>query len=201
MDARLVSLLDELHRHGVEHDAGKTDRLERLRNLEPETAALLALLVRATGARHVLELGTSNGYSTVWLADAVAANSGNLTSVELDPERTTQAAQNLERAGLRAVVDLRIQDAADTLRQSEDEEWDMIFLDAERPAYTDYWPDLVRTLRPRGVLAVDNVLSHAAEVAEFRELVSDDERFSEALSPTGAGALLVVREADERPHR
>jgi predicted O-methyltransferase YrrM len=201
MDARLATLLEDLHRHGVEHDAGKADRLERLRNLEPETAALLALLVRATGARRVLELGTSNGYSTVWLADAVAANSGSLTSVELDPERTTQAAQNLERAGLRAVVDLRIQDAGDTLRQSEDDEWDMIFLDAERPAYTGYWPDLVRVLRPRGVLAVDNVLSHAAEVADFRTLVSADERVSEALSPTGAGALLVVLEADERVRR
>ena len=201
MDARLASLLDDLHRHGVEHDAGKADRLERLRNLEPETAALLALLVRATGARRVLELGTSNGYSTVWLADAVAANSGSLTSVELDPERTTQAAQNLEQAGLRSVVDLRIQDAADTLRQSDDDEWDMIFLDAERPAYADYWPDLVRTLRPRGVLAVDNVLSHADEVAEFRALVNADERVSEALSPSGAGALLVVREADERVRR
>jgi predicted O-methyltransferase YrrM len=193
MDARLATLLEDLHRHGVEHDAGKADRLERLRNLEPEMAALLALLVRATGARRVLELGTSNGYSTVWLADAVAANSGNLTSVELDPARTTQAAQNLEQAGLRAVVDLRIQDAADTLRQSDDDEWDMIFLDAERPAYTDYWPDLVRVLRPRGVLAVDNVLSHAGEVADFRALVSADERVSEALSATGAGALLVVR--------
>lgn len=196
MDARLRELLDDLHRHGLEHDAARADRLERLRNLEPETAALLALLIRATGARRVLELGTSNGYSTVWLADAVASNEGTLTSVELDPERTTQAARNLERAGLRTVVDLRIQDAADALRQSDDGEWDMIFLDAERPAYTDYWPDLVRSLRPRGVLAVDNVLSHAAEVAEFRALVGADERVSEALSPTGAGALLVVREAD-----
>ena len=193
MDARLSGLLDDLHRHGVAHDADKADRLERLRNLEPDTAALLALLVRATGARHVLELGTSNGYSTVWLADAVAANDGGLTSVELDPERTTQAAQNLEKAGLRRVVDLRIQDAADALRQSEDAEWDMIFLDAERPAYASYWPDLVRVLRPRGVLVVDNVLSHANEVEEFRELVSTDERVSEALAPTGAGALLIVR--------
>ena len=198
MDVRLSRLLEDLHRHGIEHDAGTTDRLERLRNVEPETAALLALLVRATGARRVLELGTSNGYSTVWLADAVSANDGSLTSVELDPERTTQAAHNLERAGLRTVVDLRIQDAADTLRQSEDGEWDLIFLDAERPAYASYWPDLVRVLRPRGVLAVDNVLSHAAEVSEFRALVSADERVSEALSPTGAGALLVVREADQR---
>lgn len=201
MDARLSSLLDDLHRHGVEHDAGKTDRLERLRNLEPDTAALLALLVRATGARRVLELGTSNGYSTVWLADAVASNEGGLTSVELDPERTTQAAQNLEQAGLRRFVDLRIQDAADTLRQSDDAEWDMIFLDAERPAYAGYWPDLVRVLRPRGVLAVDNVLSHASEVEEFRALVSADERVSEALAPTGAGALLIVRGADDHAHR
>ena len=147
----------------------------------------------------MLELGTSNGYSTVWLADAVAFNEGSLTSVELDPERTTQAAQNLERAGLRRVVDLRIQDAADTLRQSDDAEWDMIFLDAERPAYAGYWPDLVRGLRPRGVLAVDNVLSHAAEVAEFRALVRADERVSEALAATGAGVLLVVRTGDDRP--
>lgn len=194
MDARLSSLLDDLHRRGVEHDASKADRLERLRNLEPDTAALLALMVRATGARRVLELGTSNGYSTVWLADAVAANEGGVTSVELDPARTTQAAQNLEKAGLRRFVDLRIQDAADALRQSEDAEWDMIFLDAERPAYAGYWPDLVRVLRPRGVLAVDNVLSHAAEVEEFRALVSADERVSEALAPTGAGALLIVRQ-------
>lgn len=201
MDARLSSLLEDLHRQGVEHDAGKADRLERLRNLEPDTAALLALLVRATGARRVLELGTSNGYSTVWLADAVATNEGSLTSVELDPDRTTQAARNLDRAGLRGVVDLRIQDAADTLRQSDDGEWDMIFLDAERPAYAGYWPDLVRVLRPRGVLAVDNVLSHAAEVADFRALVTADGRVSEALAPTGAGALLVVRSADERASR
>jgi len=201
MDARLRSLLEDLHRHGVEHDAGQADRLQRLRNLEPDTAALLALLVRATGARHVLELGTSNGYSTVWLADAVAANEGDLTSVELDPERTTQAAQNLERAGLRRVVDLRIQDAADTLRQSEDAEWDMIFLDAERPAYASYWPDLVRVLAPRGVVAVDNALSHAAELEDFRALVSADERVSEALAQTGAGALLIVRDGDARPPR
>jgi len=149
----------------------------------------------------VLELGTSNGYSTVWLADAVAANEGDLTSVELDPERTTQAAQNLERAGLRRVVDLRIQDAADTLRQSEDAEWDMIFLDAERPAYASYWPDLVRVLAPRGVVAVDNALSHAAELEDFRALVSADERVSEALAQTGAGALLIVRDGDARPPR
>src|SRR3954468_1226951 len=100
MDASLEALLDELYREGREHDAGKEDRLERLRNVEPETAALLSVLVRATGARRILEIGSSNGYSTVWLAEAARATGGGLVSVEVDPDRTAEARANLERAGL-----------------------------------------------------------------------------------------------------
>ncbi len=72
----------------------------------------------------------------------------------------------------------------------------MVFLDAERSAYIDYWENLVRTLTPSGLVAVDNVLSHAGEVADFRALVSADERVTEALAPTGAGVLLIVKRAD-----
>jgi predicted O-methyltransferase YrrM len=192
MDTRLVTLLDELHRHGVDHDATKPDRLDRLRNVEPDSAALLALLVQAVGARRLLELGTSNGYSTLWLADAVRSIGGTMVTVDLDPGRSSMAAENLERAGLTGTVELRVQDAAATLANAPDASWDMIFLDAERPFYAGYWPDLVRVLRPGGLLAVDNVISHADQVSEFRALVSDDNRVSEALVPTGAGVLLIV---------
>ncbi len=194
MQDGLSDLLDELHRHGVEHDDGRADRLERLRNVEPDTAQLLAVLARATDARALLELGTSNGYSTLWLADAARAVGGRILSVDVDSQRSAQAGENLDRAGLRDVVELRVQDAAVTLLEAADAEWDMIFLDAERPAYPGYWPDLVRVLRPGGLLAIDNVLSHAAEVRDFRELIRSDDRVSEALVPTGAGVLLVVRE-------
>ena len=193
MDQHLSALLDELHQYGVAHDAGKPDRLDRLRNLEPETAALLALQVRATCARSVLELGTSNGYSTLWLAEAVRGQGGRLTSVEIDGERSSQAARNLQRAGLADAVELRVEDAADVLAQSADSYWDLVFLDAERPAYAGYWPELLRVLRPGGLLGVDNVLSHADEVAEFRALVSAEQGVSEAVVPIGAGLLLVVR--------
>ncbi len=196
MDDELIALLDEVHRHGVEHDAGKANRLERLRNVEPATAQLLAVLIRAIRPRAVLELGTSNGYSTLWLADAVRATDGRLVSTDIDPRRSAEAARNLDRAGLRDLVELRVQDAAVTLRDSADATWDIIFLDAERPAYTSYWPDLVRALKPAGLLVVDNAISHADEVREFRELVRAEELVSEALAPTGAGALLVVREPD-----
>ena len=97
MDEQLTAQLEELHRYGVSHDADKPDRLDRLRNLEPDTAAVLAVLARAICAQRVLENGTSNGYSTLWLADAI-----------------------------------RVQDAADALKESASE-WDLIFLDAERP--------------------------------------------------------------------
>jgi predicted O-methyltransferase YrrM len=192
MDDTLLALLDELHRHGAEHDAGKADRLERLRNVEPNTAQVLAVLVRAARARRILEIGTSNGYSTLWLADAARSIGGHLVSVDIDPGRSALAAQNLDRAGLRELVELRIEDAAVSLRESSDGGWDMIFLDAERPAYAGYWPDLVRVLGPGGLLAVDNVLSHAGEVEDLRLLIRSDERFSEAIVPTGAGLLLVV---------
>jgi predicted O-methyltransferase YrrM len=193
MDAALDAFLARLHRRGVEHDAGKADRLDRLRHLEPDSAQLLSLLVRATNARNVLELGTSNGYSTLWLAEAVQATGGRLTSVELDGRRSAQAADNLRQAGLGDVVDLRVGDAAQTLTETGDAELDMVFLDAERPAYASYWPDLRRVLRPGGLLAVDNVLSHAEQVADFRALVPADETVREAVSPTGAGVLLVVK--------
>jgi predicted O-methyltransferase YrrM len=201
MDAQLEAFLDDLHRDGVAFDAGKADRTERRRNLEPDSARLLHLLVLATGAKRVLELGTSNGYSTIWLGDAARANGGAVLSVDLDDERLAGAAANLERAGLTEAaeprpdqtVELRLEDAADILRASEPASWDLIFLDAERPAYTAYWSDLVRVLRPGGLLAVDNVLSHADEVADFRTLVTADRRVTEALAPTGAGLLLITR--------
>jgi predicted O-methyltransferase YrrM len=194
MDRGLITLLHDLYVRGREHDARQADRLDRFRNVEPDTAQLLAMLIRALGPARLLELGTSNGYSTIWLADAARAGGGSLTSVDVDPDRTAMARENLQAAGLDDVVDLRIADAGSVLTDSENDAWGFIFLDAERPAYTGYWPQLVRVLAPRGLLAVDNVISHAEEVAEFRALVEADERVTHALAPTGAGVLLIVRE-------
>jgi predicted O-methyltransferase YrrM len=126
MDDLLATLLEELHRHGAEYDAARDDRLERLRNVEPDTARVLAVLVRATGAQRLLELGTSNGYSTLWLADALRDVGGRLLSVDVDGARNTLARENLARAGLHEVVELRVQDAGMTLREAPEEAWDSL---------------------------------------------------------------------------
>src|SRR5919204_7060636 len=101
MDAELAALLDELYAHGREHDARQADRLDRLRNVEPETARLLSLLIRALAPRRLLELGTSNGYSTIWLADAARSVGGSLVSVEIDATRVDRARENLAEVGRR----------------------------------------------------------------------------------------------------
>jgi predicted O-methyltransferase YrrM len=195
MDVQLSEYLEDLYRRGHEHDAKKADRLERLRNVEPDTAQLLAVLVRALGAKRLLELGTSNGYSTLWFADAARSIDGSVLSVDVDPTRTAQAMEHLSHVQLQDYVELRTEDAALTLSHAADASVDMIFLDAERPAYCGYWPNLLRVLRPGGLLVVDNVLSHADEVQTFRKLVQDEDRVTEVVVPIGAGALLVVRDS------
>jgi predicted O-methyltransferase YrrM len=190
--AELRTLLDELHRDGVAFDASQADRLHRRRNLEPDSAALLRLLILANELRSVLEIGTSNGYSTVWFCEAVSHTGGRVVSVDTDADALAQARANLERAGL--VADLRVADGGDTLREVPAGSVDLLFLDAERTEYAGWWPHPRRALAPRGVLVVDNVLSHPAEVAEFQDLVENDPGLWSVVVPTGKGMLLATAE-------
>ena len=187
-------LADELYARSKEHDESRADRLERFRNVEPPTAELLGVLIRATGACRILELGTSNGYSTIWLADAAEATGGKVVTVDVDADRTDLARRKLVEAGLGERVELRTEDAAETLARSADTEWEFVFLDAERPAYPGYVPDLVRTLAPRGLLAVDNVRSHEHELAEFTSLIKHEPALTQTVIPAGAGLRLAVRD-------
>jgi predicted O-methyltransferase YrrM len=191
MSPEREQLLRELEAHGREHDAALADRTQRLRNVESETAQMLGVLARAVGAQRLLELGSSNGYSTIWLGDAAEDTGGRLLSVDFDPGRAGQAVKNVARAGLEQTVELRTEDAAETLAALPAEAADFVFLDAERPAYASYWPDLVRVLARPGLLLVDNAISHAEEVAELRELVEGDDRVACSLVPIGAGVLAI----------
>jgi predicted O-methyltransferase YrrM len=182
----------EVFAAGRDYDAGRSNRLDRLRNVEPDTAELLGVLVRAARARRVLEVGTSNGHSTLWLGDGAESVGGHVETLDIDPRRTQLALANLERAGLAGVVDCRTVGAAQALAEYPDAAWDLIFLDAERDEYTGYWPNLRRTLAPRGLIAVDNAVSHGSELMEFDRILAADPRLTTALVPVGAGLLLAV---------
>jgi predicted O-methyltransferase YrrM len=190
----LLALLGELHRDGAAFDAAQEDRLLRRRNLEPDSAAFLRLLVLSAGVRSVLEIGSSNGYSTVWLAEAVSHAGGWVVSVDTDAGALAQAAENVGRAGLSEHVELRAEDGGDTLRSTEAGSVDLLFLDAERTEYAGWWPHPVRVLSERGVLVIDNVLSHPDEVAEVQGLIEQDERLWSVVLPLGKGMLLAIAE-------
>jgi len=196
MNERLSAFVQELYGDGVAHDAAQPDRLLKRRNLEPETAELLSLIVRIAGARRVVEIGTANGFSTLWLADAVHDTGGLVVSV--DTAANDEARSNLARAdtaqpGLAERVELRQEDGGTYLARLADGSVDLLFLDAERVEYPRWWPHPARVLRPGGVLAIDNVLSHADEVAPFLMLLSREPAFTGGTFALGKGLHLAWR--------
>ncbi|MGP4000266.1 O-methyltransferase [Streptomyces sp. 8N706] len=193
MDHQLAAYLDTLYQEGRTHDGPLADRLLRLRNMTPAAAGFIALLIRTQRSRSVLEIGTSNGYSAIWFADAVRDTGGRLTTVETDKTRVESALRNLQRAGVAAQVEVVHGDGGDVLTHAPDASVDLVVLDAERPAYADYWPELRRVLTPHGVVAVDNAVSHRAQLTEFHGLLTQTQEFAVHLQEVGDGVLTAVR--------
>ena len=123
----------------------------------------------------------------------MAERLGRPGGFDLDPSRTALARDNLTRAGLDELVELRTEDAGMALSNAADGEWDFMFLDSERIAYPGYLVNLVRTLKPGGVLAIDNALSHEHELVEFTAQVQEVEALTQTVVPVGAGMRLAVR--------
>ena len=193
MAKALDALLIELEQFGKANDGAHTERPRRMLNITRDTGELLAVLVRATVARRVLEIGTSNGYSTLWLASAARASGGAVTTVELSDYKIGLASANFKQSGLASSISLLHDDAGRVLERADDGAYDLIFLDSERPQYPGWWPHLARVLRPGGLLVVDNAISHQAEVAPFVALVAADRRFVTSLVPVGNGEFLAVK--------
>lgn len=192
MNPERRAIADELYEAGREYDSRQTNRLSRLRNLQPDAAALLAVFVRSAGAKRILEIGTSNGYSTLWLSDAAQATGGHVETLDIDPRRSEQARENLARAGLDDRVTCRTASAAQALTEYPDGAWDLIFLDAERAEYVGYWANVRRTLAPGGAVAVDNAISHAADLTALNRLLDEDPRLTTVLVPIGDGLIVAV---------
>lgn len=192
MNAQLTALLDELATFGDTHDSDAANHNTRMLNITPDTGEFLAVLVKATGARCILEIGTSNGYSTLWLADAAGA-AGTVTTIERSPAKIALARDNFARAGLAARIDQREGDAGAILRELDDGGYDLLFLDSLRSAYLAWWPELQRVLRPGGLLVVDNATSHPQEMADFTAAVRADSGFTTSLVPVGKGEFLAVK--------
>jgi len=195
MTPSLEKLLIELERFGAENDEVITQRPRRMLNITRDTGEFLGVLVRACQAREVLEIGTSNGYSTLWLAEAAQSLGGRVRTVEMSEFKVELADENFFRAGLDQVITLIQDDAMRVLVETKDESVDLLFLDAERDQYCGLWPLLKRVLRRGGLLVVDNAISHAEQMVDFMALVEADADFRCSLVAVGNGEFLAVRGA------
>jgi len=195
MTESLLQLLAELERFGKDNDRMISERPRRMLNITRETGEFLSVVVRAMNAQRVLEIGTSNGYSTIWLADAVHAIAGNVLTVEISEFKVALATENFSRSGLVSVITQLNDDAGRVLGGMGSEAFDMIFLDSERTEYTGWWPDIKRVLRRGGLLVVDNATSHLDQMAPFVALVKSDPEFTTCLVPVGNGEFLAIRSA------
>ncbi len=161
-------------------------------DVSPAQGKLLLLLARAQGARSILEIGTLGGYSTIWLARALPAG-GRLITLEADPKYAEVARANIARAGLAAVVELRLGRALETLPQLAAEgrgPFDLIFIDADKPSNPEYFAWALKLSRRGSLIIADNVVRNGAVVdtasddpsvqgvRRFHELVAAEPRVS-----------------------
>jgi predicted O-methyltransferase YrrM len=193
VDPVVQNAIDELVRAAERHDAGLPNRLERWRVLEPDAGRFLWFLAQAVAARTIVEIGTSRGVSTLWLADAARAAGGHVLSLDTDAAAQVEARRTVAAAGLADVVTFRAEDGGAALADLDDGGVDLLFLDAERTEYASWWPQPVRVLRSGGVLVADNAESHPEEMAPLRRLLDDDDRVTTTTISVGKGELVALR--------
>ncbi|ETK31857.1 SAM-dependent methyltransferase [Microbispora sp. ATCC PTA-5024] len=192
-DDLLLSLADETRRL-----AG--DRFSM--QIAPEQGTLLTMLVRLTGARRAVEVGTFTGYSSICIARGLPED-GRLLACDVSEEWTSVARRYWDKAGVAGKIELRLGPAADTLRALPREElFDFAFIDADKSGYPVYYEEVLVRLAPGGLIAVDNTLQHG-EITDpsaggnvpgmraFNDLVAADDRVTGALLPVADGLTLV----------
>jgi caffeoyl-CoA O-methyltransferase len=189
---RIRAVMHALEERDERDRSDGTPRPERLRAIRPEVGDLLCSLALASRARTIVEIGTSGGYSTLWLAVAAGRTGGRVTTFEIDPAKVALATTTFAEAGVAGLVDLRAEDGLAGLGRL-DGGADLVFLDAEKEDYEAFVEGVVRALRPGGVLVADNLLSHAEALEGFRHAALGHPSLQGLVVPVGRGELLAVK--------
>lgn len=201
MDQRVADILKDLEMQSDLESGGVADvkPSDRMLAVPRDAGRMLNVFVRAAGARRVLELGTSVGYSTIWIAEALPDKSGGVTTIEQNPSKVTRALENFEAAGVSNRVDVRlgkISDVLDGMSGCRQEPFDGAFVDADKENVVRYFDTALGMIRRGGFVVVDN-MTHPRKYARYMGALESHARslpyVRMTVVPVGNGMLFAVK--------
>lgn len=168
-----------------------TPKLQRMRQIQPETGRFLAILAASAPPGRVIEIGTSAGYSTLWLALACRATGRTVTTFEILPEKVRLARETFEQTGVADTVDLIEGDARLLLADLDGVAF--CFLDAEKEVYADCYAAVIPNLVPGGLLVADNAINRSSILQPMLDRALADRQVDALIVPIGNGELVCRR--------
>ena len=164
----------------------------------------LHVMALAVGARRILEIGTLAGYSTIWMARALPVD-GKMITLEFDPKHADVAKKNIAHAGLSDRVEVRVGKAIDSLPKLEKEKagpFDLIFIDADKPPYKEYYEWAIKLSRPGTLIIADNVIREGKvlDPKSDDDMVQGARRFNQAMADNPATVGTIVQNVGAKVH-
>ncbi|MBR6163303.1 O-methyltransferase [bacterium] len=161
-------------------------------NVSKDSANFLNMLIRIHKSQEVLELGTSNGYSGIWLARALEETGGHLTTIEYWDKRRDLALENFKLCGVEDRITSLLGSASDVIKEKlSDKQFDFVFMDASKPHYLEFFELLHPLLKSGGIIAADNITSHAEKVKPFVDEISSRKDYQVQILPLPDGMLIA----------
>ena len=181
-EKNILSVLDDL----------QGNQRRGMMNISVADGRLLRVLTESIGAKHVVEIGTSNGYSGIWLGLALRTTGGKLTTYEIDAGRAALARENFKRAGLDDIVTLVEGDAHDEVTKLK-EPIDLLFLDADKQGYLDYLNKLLPLVRPGGLIVAHNMVRPPPDPRYIEAITTNPDLETIFLLSEGAGVGVTLK--------
>ncbi|MHB8955019.1 MAG: O-methyltransferase [Pirellulaceae bacterium] len=161
-------------------------------NVLPEDGRLMRMLAESLEAKHIVELGTANGYSAMWFCLALRSTGGKLTTHEIDPQRIAMAKENFKRAGVEALVTLVEGDAHETIKKLEGP-IDVVLLDAEKEGFIDYLAKLLPLVRKGGLIIAHDSSGQAHMMDDYFQAITENRDLETVLVDASRWGMCITR--------
>jgi caffeoyl-CoA O-methyltransferase len=192
VEPEVLDVMARLEMRDQEERASGLPGSERIQALHPDSGRFLYVLALAKGVKSIVEVGTSHGYSTLWLASAAKVNGGKVVTCDMNVERLGAARANFAEAGLADVIEILEGDARETLR-GRNEPVDMLLIDTDKSYYETFFDIVYQRLVKGGLVIGDNVVSHQDELEDYVSYVENHPNLESAMVPIGRGLEISVK--------